>query len=98
MKRILLLAAVLLTGCGKDPIQPAKPEASLTGTYELLTGEPLSSLTLTGTATHEGQAVAGAFAWKDGATTYDAAGQYDAPGSSLPPTPDNTSRPKGRSR
>lgn len=72
-------AALLLAGCSKDTPQPASPTATVTGTYELLTGEPLNTLTLTGTATCDGQAVAGAFAWKDGATTYKAAGQYDAP-------------------
>lgn len=83
MKKFYLLlilgTALLLAGCSKDTPQPASPTATVTGAYELGTGEPLSTLTLTGTATHEGQTVAGAFAWKDGATTYKAAGQYDAP-------------------
>lgn len=83
-KQYLIVAVAVLSfvTCGKNEKgnpQPAQPKVSVTGTYELLTGEPLNTLTLTGTAIHEGQAVAGAFAWKDGATTYKTAGQYDAP-------------------
>lgn len=101
-KQYLIVAVAVLSfvTCGKNEKgnpQPTQPKVSVTGTNELLTGEPLSTLTLTGTATHDGQAVAGAFAWKDDATTYRAAGQYDAPGCSPPPTPGNTPRPKGRS-
>lgn len=79
---IVTIAVLSFAACGKNEKEnppPTQPEVSITGTYELHTGEPLSTLTLTGTATCDGQAVAGAFSWKDGATTYRAAGQYDAP-------------------
>lgn len=100
-KQYLIVAVAVLSfvTCGKNEKgnpQPTQPEVSVTGTYELLTGEPLSTLTLTGTATHDGQAVAGAFAWKDDATTYRAAGQYDAPWVFTPPRRRREIRPGRR--
>ena len=87
-----LFAALLLLagGCDvKDPIySTAQPEVTITGTYKLYVDEPLSTLTLTGTAAHDGQAVAGTLAWKDGATTYDKAGEYDAAWVFTPEKPD----------
>ena len=84
MNQYLLMtaAALLFAACGEDEKetpQAVLPSVSVTGTYELHTGEPLSTLTLTGTATHEGMSVAGTFERKDGSTAYQAAGQYDAP-------------------
>lgn len=79
---IMTAAALLFAACGEDEKetpQAVLPAVSVTGTYELHTGEPLSTLTLTGTATHEGKSVDGTFEWKDGSTAYQAAGQYDAP-------------------
>ncbi|WP_455593548.1 hypothetical protein [Bacteroides sp.] len=74
----LVWATIFFTGCGEDSIFIAQPEIAFTGTYELPAGEPLSTLPLNGTATYEGQAVAGTLAWKDGTTTYDKAGEYEA--------------------
>lgn len=76
---VFLLAATLLTGCDvNDDINPITPDVSVTGTYELNIGEPLSSLALTGTASFDGRTVAGSLAWKAPAATYDKADTYDA--------------------
>lgn len=78
--RCLALAALLLTGCAEDEITPPRvqPKIVLSGEYSLWIGQPLSSLTPVGTAFCEAERVEGAFAWKDGTTVYDRAGQYEA--------------------
>ena len=80
--KITAFAAALLLlagGCDvNDPISTVIPGIAITGTYELHTGEPLGSLTLTGAASFNGQSVAGSLAWKNPAATYDKAGAYDA--------------------
>ncbi|WP_295959607.1 hypothetical protein [uncultured Alistipes sp.] len=74
----LLCAALLFMGCVKDTIQMAQPTVTITGTYELYKGEALGTLTLTGTAQHEGNPVEGTLAWKDPSTTYPEAGEQPA--------------------
>lgn len=65
-------------GCVKDTIQMAQPTVTITGTYELHKGEALGTLTLTGTAMHEGNPVEGTLAWKDPSTTYTETGEQPA--------------------
>lgn len=74
----LLCAALLFMGCVKDTIQMAQPTVTITGTYELHKGEALGTLTLTGTAQHEGNPVEGTLAWKDASTTYTETGEQPA--------------------
>lgn len=74
----LLCAALLFTGCVEDPIYVAQPTVTITGTYELHTGDALSTLTLAGSVEYNGQQAEGTLAWKDASTTYQEAGEQQA--------------------
>lgn len=74
----LLCAALLFTGCVEDPIYVAQPTVTITGTYELHTGDALSTLTLAGSVEYNGQQMEGTLAWKDASTTYQEAGEQQA--------------------
>lgn len=71
----LLCAGLLFTGCIKDPIHVAKPEATIIGKYELRNGDELGTLTLTGVVEYKTKYVKGSLAWKDPSLTFHEIGE-----------------------